>query len=253
MEKVGKYLFMAEPFHCDFSHRLFMGHLGNHLLNAADFHSTDRDFGMTYLNPIHKTWVLSRLAVEMDEMPMQYTKFNVETWVESAMKYFSNRNFRVVGEDGKVYGYGRSVWAMIDTETGQPQDILEIHDGEIVNWIDTEKECPIEKSSRVKMSDKAVLVREIDTYYNDVDVNGHVNSIKYIEHILDLFSIDFYRENKIKRFEIAYVAESYGGDRLSFWQEQTGDNEYCIRITKLSEDGEKTIEVCRCKVVFVKN
>lgn len=253
MEKVGKYLFMAEPFHCDFSHRLFMGHLGNHLLNAADFHSTDRDFGMTYLNPIHKTWVLSRLAVEMDEMPMQYTKFNVETWVESAMKYFTNRNFRVVGEDGKVYGYGRSVWAMIDTETRQPQDILEIHDGEIVNWIDTEKECPIEKSSRVKMSDKAVLVREIDTYYNDVDVNGHVNSIKYIEHILDLFSIDFYRENKIKRFEIAYVAESYGGDRLSFWQEQTGDNEYCIRITKLSEDGEKTIEVCRCKVVFVKN
>lgn len=252
MEKVGKYLFMAEPFHCDFSHCLFMGHLGNHLLNAADFHSTDRDFGMTYLNPIHKTWVLSRLAVEMDEMPMQYTKFNVETWVESAMKYFTNRNFRVVGEDGKVYGYGRSVWAMIDTETRQPQDILEIHDGEIVNWIETEKECPIEKSSRVKMSDKAVLVREIDTYYNDVDVNGHVNSIKYIEHILDLFSIDFYRENKIKRFEIAYVAESYGGDRLSFWQEQTGDNEYCIRITKLSEDGEKTIEVCRCKVVFVK-
>lgn len=252
MEKVGKYLFMAEPFHCDFSHRLFMGHLGNHLLNAADFHSTDRDFGMTYLNPIHKTWVLSRLAVEMDEMPMQYTKFNVETWVESAMKYFTNRNFRVVGEDGKVYGYGRSVWAMIDTETRQPQDILEIHDGEIVNWIEAEKECPIEKSSRVKMSDKAVLVREIDTYYNDVDVNGHVNSIKYIEHILDLFSIDFYRENKIKRFEIAYVAESYGGDRLSFWQEQTGDNEYCIRITKLSEDGEKTIEVCRCKVVFVK-
>ena len=252
MEKVGKYLFMAEPFHCDFSHRLFMGHLGNHLLNAADFHSTDRDFGMTYLNPIHKTWVLSRLAVEMDEMPMQYTKFNVETWVESAMKYFTNRNFRVVGEDGKVYGYGRSVWAMIDTETRQPQDILEIHDGEIVNWIETEKECPIEKSSRVKMSDKAVLVREIDTYYNDVDVNGHVNSIKYIEHILDLFNIDFYRENKIKRFEIAYVAESYGGDRLSFWQEQTGDNEYCIRITKLSEDGEKTIEVCRCKVVFVK-
>lgn len=253
MEKVGKYLFMAEPFHCDFSHRLFMGHLGNHLLNAADFHSTDRDFGMTYLNPIHKTWVLSRLAVEMDEMPMQYTKFNVETWVESAMKYFTNRNFCVVGEDGKVYGYGRSVWAMIDTETRQPQDILEIHDGEIVNWIETEKECPIEKSSRVKMSDKAVLVREIDTYYNDVDVNGHVNSIKYIEHILDLFSIDFYRENRIKRFEIAYVAESYGGDRLSFWQEQTGDNEYCIRITKLSEDGEKTIEVCRCKVVFVKN
>ncbi len=81
MEKTGIYSFMAEPFHCDFSHRLFMGHLGNHLLNAADFHSSDRGFGMAYLNKVHKTWVLSRLAIEMNEMPAQYTKFNVETWV----------------------------------------------------------------------------------------------------------------------------------------------------------------------------
>ena len=50
LDKVGKYEFMAEPFHCDFSKRIFMGHLGNHLLNAADFHSNDRNFGMNYLN-----------------------------------------------------------------------------------------------------------------------------------------------------------------------------------------------------------
>ena len=41
MEKTGKYQFLAEPFHCDFIQRLFMGHLGNHMLNAADFKSND--------------------------------------------------------------------------------------------------------------------------------------------------------------------------------------------------------------------
>ena len=40
MNKIGSYRFMAEPFHCDFSKHLFMGHLGNHMLNAADFHAT---------------------------------------------------------------------------------------------------------------------------------------------------------------------------------------------------------------------
>ena len=85
MEKIGSYRFTAEPFHCDFSNRLFMGHLGNHMLNAADFHATERGFGMDYLNPIHKTWVLSRLAIEINEMPEQYASFNVETWVESLM------------------------------------------------------------------------------------------------------------------------------------------------------------------------
>lgn len=47
LPKTGKYEFMAEPFHCDFSNRLFMGHLGNAMLNAADFHSNDRGYGMS--------------------------------------------------------------------------------------------------------------------------------------------------------------------------------------------------------------
>ena len=80
MPKVGKYLFRSEPFHCDFSKHLLMAHLGNHLLNAADFHSRDRGFGVSYLNTIQRTWVLSRLAVEMFEMPQIYDEFYVETW-----------------------------------------------------------------------------------------------------------------------------------------------------------------------------
>lgn len=250
MDKIGKYEFMAEPFHCDFSGRLFMGHLGNHMLNAADFHSTDRGFGMKYLMTIQRSWVLSRLAIEIEEMPTQYTKFNVETWVEGAMRFFTNRNFRVVGQteqgEEKVYGYGRSVWAMIDTETRQPTDILAINDGALTQWIEKEKPCPIEKGGRVKMSDNAQLVGTIDTHYNDVDINGHINSVKYIEHVLDLWPLNWYKEHQLKRFEIAYVAEAHEGDQLSFYQEQTGEQEYCVRIVRT--DGTET---CRSKLLFV--
>ena len=245
MDKIGVYQFMAEPFHCDFGGRLMMGHLGNHMLNAADFHSTDRGFGMRYLLRINRSWVLSRLAIEMEEMPKMYTKFNVETWVESAMRYFTSRNFRVVGEDGQVFGYGRSIWAMIDTETRQPTDLFAIDNGAINNWIVKDKECPIDKGGRVKMGDEAQLVRTINTNYSDVDINGHINSVKYIEHVLDLWSIDWYREHQIKRFEIAYVAEAHQGDQLSFYKEQIAENEYCVRICK-----DDNVETCRSKVTF---
>ena len=254
MDKVGRYLEMAEPFHCDFSHHLFMGHLGNHMLNAADFHSRDRGFGMDFLNSIKKTWVLSRLAIEMDEMPLQYDKFYVETWVESAMRYFTQRNFRVVSEEGtKVYGYGRSIWAMIDTETRQPTNIFDIDNGAIVNWVEKDKENPISKLTRVQMDDKAELVRSIDTYYNDVDINGHINSVKYIEHVLDLFPIMWYKEHPLKRFDIAYVAEAHQGDRLNFYQEQDAEDvlAFKIRITKSPADGGEEVETCRSKVKFV--
>ena len=251
MDKIGCYEFLAEPFHCDFSQRLFMGHLGNHMLNAADFHSTDRGFGMKYLMTIQRSWVLSRLAIEMDEMPQMYTKFNVETWVESAMRYFTSRNFRVVGQDGKVYGYGRSIWAMIDTESRQPTDIFAIDNGAINNWIVADKECPIDKGGRVKMGDAAQLVATIETKYNDVDINGHINSVKYIEHVLDLWDIAWYREHRLKRFEIAYVAEAHQGDQLSLYREQTAKNEYCVRLAKNDFESNDMVEICRCKLLFL--
>ena len=250
MNKTGKYEFIAEPFHCDFSGRMFLGQLGNQMLNAADFHSTDRGFGMKYLMGIQRSWVLSRLAIEMVEMPEQYEHYSVETWVESAMKFFTQRNFRVSGSDGRVYGYGRSVWAMIDTATRQPTDIFAIDNGAINQWIVDDKPCPIERGGRVKMSDKAEFVGEMEVHYNDIDINGHVNSVKYIEHVLDLWDIAWYREHRLKRFEIAYVAESHQGDKIRFFREQTVDNECCVRLAKTEVGSGKEVEVCRCKLVF---
>jgi hypothetical protein len=83
-----------------------------------------------------------------------------------------------------------------------------------------DKECPIDKGGRVKMGDHAAYVRTIDTHYNDVDINGHINSVKYIEHLLDLWPLSWYNSHTVKRFEIAYVAEAHGGDRLAFYREE---------------------------------
>ena len=51
--KIGTYQFVAEPFHVDFNGRLTMGVLGNHLLNCAGFHASDRDRKSTRLNSSH--------------------------------------------------------------------------------------------------------------------------------------------------------------------------------------------------------
>ena len=78
-----------------------------------------------------------------------------------------------------------------------------------------------------------------------ISVFNHVNSIKYIEHILDLFPMEMFREKRIRRFEMAYVAESYYGDTLSFYREQTGENEYDVEVKKNGSE-----VVVRSKVIF---
>ena len=94
------------------------------------------------------------------------------------------------------------------------------------------------------MNQQAPVIEYV-TKYSDIDINGHVNSIKYIEHILDLFPMDVFKEKSIKRFEMAYVAESYYGDTLSFYLEEKGENEYDIEVKKNNQE-----VVVRSKVIF---
>ena len=248
MEKVERYSYTADTFHCDFNHELCMGHLGNAMLNAADVHSTVRNFGMTYLNTIHKTWVLSRLAIELTEIPVEHTPLYIETWVENAMKYFTKRNWCIKSEDGKVYGYGKSIWAMIDTETREPQDILAVHDGKIRDYLYPEYPCEMADVSRVRTPEMTEYV-EFKVKYSDIDVNGHLNSMKYVDHVMDMFSLDHYRDYQLRRLEIAYVAEGHFGDTVRIYHMDEGNETYAFRMCRVEDDGAET-ELSRIQLFF---
>ena len=241
--KIGTYKFVAEPFHVDFTGKLTMGVLGNHLLNCAGFHASERGFGIAEINENHYTWVLSRLAIELEDMPRQYEDFSIHSWIENVYRLFTDRNFELVNKDGKTIGYARSVWAMISMETRKPADLFTLH-GESLNYYASDRECPIAKPGRIRVA-PSEPVAEYLTKYSDIDINGHVNSIKYIEHILDLFPMETFKEKSIRRFEMAYVAESYYGDTLSFYLEQKTENEYDIEVKKNNQE-----VVVRSKVIF---
>lgn len=244
----ARYNFLAEPFHCDFNNHLFLGHLGNHMLNAADYHSSERGCGMAWLNQHHLTWVLSRLAIEMQEMPVSYGQFAVETWVESVMRFFTSRNYAVTGSQGKVLGYGRSIWAMIDTRTRQPVDILSVRDGLVARYVDHDLPCPIAPASRVRMGEGA-LCSSARMGYTDIDLNGHVNSVKYIDHVLDLWPLSWHKAHGVKRLDVAYVAEAHSGDTLDFYMEEEQELTFCVSVRRHVEEG-TAVEVCRCRVEF---
>ena len=243
--KIGTYQFVAEPFHVDYTGHLTIGVLGNHLLNVAGFHSHDRGFGIDRLNKEHYTWVLSRLALEMYDLPMQYESFTIETWVENVYRLFTDRNFAVLNKEGKAIAYARSVWAMIDTETRKPVDLMAIHDGDIAGYI-CDKDCPIDKPSRIKVNSKEP-VAILPVKYSDMDINGHVNSIRYIEHILDLFPVDAFKEKRVRRFEMAYVAETMATDTMAYYMDKVDDDNFDIEVKKNQTD-----VVCRSKVIFDK-
>ena len=244
-QKVGSYDFVVEPFCSDFRGHMSIGVLGNLLLNVAEFHASDRGFGIVTINEGHYTWVLSRLVLEfLDDTPCKTEKFTIQTWVESVYRLFTERDFAILDSSGTPTGYARSVWAMIDIDTRKPVDLLSMHEGGITYYI-CDKPCPIERPGKVKNT-TATPVATRDIKYSDIDINGHVNSIKYIDHILDLFPLDLYKTRRVKRFEIAYANESHYGDTLQFYCDDKGAGEYHVEVKK--DDGEI---ICRSKVIFI--
>ena len=133
---------------------------------------------------------------------------------------------------------------MINLNTRKPADLLTLHEGSITDYV-CDEPCPIDKPSRIKVlatEPAAVLTAK----YSDIDINGHVNSIRYIEHILDLFPIELFKTKRIRRFEVAYVAESYYGDQLSLFLDDAGNDHYQVEVRK--QGGEVA---CRAKVDFI--
>ena len=241
--KIGTYKFVAEPFSCRLYRTADNGSIGQPFVELCGFPCQrprfwhrDSKRGQLYLGIV-------RLAVELDEMPYQYENFSVQTWVENVYRLFTDRNFAIIDKDGKKIGYARSVWAMINLNTRKPADLLTLHGGSIVDYV-CDEPCPIEKPSRIKVtSDQPIAT--LTAKYSDIDINGHVNSIRYIEHILDLFPIELYKTKRIRRFEMAYVAESYFGDELSFFCDEVNANEFHVEVKKNGNE-----VVCRSKVIF---
>ena len=245
MEKIATTRHICEPFHCDYSGHLTLGVLGNHLLNCAGQHASARGFGMARLNQEDHTWVLSRMAIEFEELPRQYEAFEIDTWVENVYRLFTDRNFALRNSEGRTLGYARTVWAMIGMTSRKPMDVEHLYGGLIPSYICPEHECPIEKPGRIKVTAKEPSGSFV-ARYSDIDINGHVNSIRYIEHVMDLFTIDYLRQHRLYRFEIAYVSESYEGDKLNLFVTKEADETCSVEVRQAVTE----IPVCRCKLLF---
>ena len=239
-QKRQDYSFQIQPQYVDFQFRATMASLGDILLTAAQFNADDNGFGLRRLNEMECSWVLSRIAIEMKRFPEQYENIQVETWVEEVGRANTTRNFCIRDEKNEIIGNACSVWVFFDMKTRRAKD-LQTLDG-IQGFANGEAGL-IEKPIRLG----AVEGKEYDGFkvkYSDIDINGHVNSIRYIQWISDCFSLDCYRKSPVKRFEINYLNEMLYDDLVKIVGMKADDNDFRFEIHKDSKI------TCRARVVF---
>lgn len=212
------------------------------LLEAATQHAESWQVGYSTLIGQSQGWVLARMAVEMETYPSIYEEVEIETWIEGFNPHFSSRNFCVKRSDGHIYGHVRSIWSVIDMVS---RTSVDLNSFARLEQYASDRACPIGGLSKIR----SVTVENPVSYavrYTDLDLNRHMNSIKYIEHMLDLFPLEQYDRNRMARFEINYVSETLDKSVLQVHHRAGEKGEVLIEIKNSDSVG-----LCRGKIIFL--
>lgn len=220
--RIGAYEFKVEPFSDDFNGQISWRSLGELLLRCAQRHADSHGFGFGVHSPEHLSWVFSRLIIQMERRPRTLERFVIKTWACEIFRQFTTRLFVVEDAGGKPIGFARSVWALIDVQTRQPADLAHLPGGSFYDTLVPAPDFPISGPGRIRVAEVSHSAEHVVSY-TDLDVNGHLNSIRAIDIALDMKPAEFHRSHEAARIEMAYAKESLPGETLSVVCDDTSD------------------------------
>lgn len=234
--------YFLTPAECNPQQRMPLTLLINRLIEVATLAANRIGTGWAYLKQFHQTWVLSRVAVEMRRYPGVNDNYTITTWISAINRLFTERDFEITDGSGEIIGYARTVWAVLDTRTRSACDISGMM---WVSELVPDRICPVEKPGRL-LPVKEYTSTEYRFTYCDLDFNRHVNSSRYIELLLNQWSLDFHDSNRLTRFEIAYLKEAYYDQEVSVRLSQAPNALSPTRAELVSEG----VSLCRASLTF---
>jgi medium-chain acyl-[acyl-carrier-protein] hydrolase len=188
----------------DFTKKLNVGSLTNMFIQSAWHHAEALDFGMDFMHSNGTVWMLSRLRIILHSRPAWNQKVLMTTWPKGIHRVFYQRDFEVLNGCGSVAAAGTSEWLIIDVKARRPK--LFNADSHIFNSANVRHavESPV-PVIEISGNDKEEFTRKV--MYSDIDLNAHLTTTRYIDWILDTFSIDYLRDNSCKEITLNFIRE----------------------------------------------
>lgn len=196
------------------------------IIDIATHHANAWGVGYAHLIKNRQAWVLSRVTVEMARWPHVNEDYTIFTWIEDYNNHFSQRVFEVQDQDGNPIGYARTIWMVIDLDKRTAVDIASLaYIRENVH----DRPCPIEPQTRLR---PIVEGRETehDFGYVECDLNQHVNTVRYLELIMNQFDLSYYDKNVPRRLEMAFVKETHYGEHATLRIAEQAPDDWRINI-----------------------
>ena len=211
----------VEPQDVDFTLRATLASLGGTILNIAGTDAQTKGFGVDVLGEQNLSWVLSRFAMEFDSRPQQYSRYKVATWISDYNRVLSTRNFTLTDAGGCEFGRAVSQWCLLDLTTRSAVD-MSATAGMHSQWV-VDAPPPAERPRKIRPLTEAAAEMTHRVAYSDIDFNRHMNTMRYIELMIDMLPVELPSGNGRVRFDVNFMHESVLGQMLMVAAAAEGD------------------------------
>lgn len=196
----------------DFMKKLKLSAAFNYFQEIAGLHSDQLGIGF---NTIQKergvVWVLIRIRMDIMKYPIWNDEITVETWPQIPRKFDFDRDFLIKDMHGNTIAKAVSTWVILDAETHnlRKSEVIAIDYPPIIN--ERAIDCILGK---LKPSSEPEIAYKRVIGCSDIDMNGHLNNSKYIDFIMDCFTMDELKKYHAQSIQVNYMSEALPGDTV---------------------------------------
>lgn len=203
-------------------------------------HSSMEGFGFTQLQEQGLFWVLSRVYVEINQIPQWTDKIKLTTWHSGTDGVFALRDFTIHNHEGRKLISATSSWLVVDIETRRPKRPQSIN----MPFAETHPNRALNTNPQKvnQMSGEDFSSTEVTSQLSDIDINGHINNTKYLEWVVNSFSSDLYAEHLVKSLQINFLSEGFLGETFTVKVAHSNRNKFLSEIIR-KEDQKRMFAV----------
>ena len=239
MNTTWKEHYKLRTFDVDLTNHVKISSIFNFMQEAASNNADSLGFGYDQLIEDQLFWVLSRVKIELNPLPSLGDEIMIETWPRGIDKIFALRDFLFYNAKNILIGKATTSWLMLDGKTKRPvrPDTLaeRIPPLGIKNAI--EQVC-----GKIETVSDLDLIHEVRVGYTDIDINQHLNNVRYIEYILNCFQAESYKNNRIKSLQVNFLSESRYNDAIRIFKAGAGMDASGYYIEGLNQNEQKVFQ-----------
>ena len=196
---------------------------------VAGAHANELGIGFDDLLKKQLLWVLVKVKFEIVNPIKMHQSVIVKTWPLPAGRVTLQREYLIEDSEGKTLVRGSSEWVTMHSEKRRIVPSTDIYP------LQEFCEDKMFEGKFVKVSDFTVNSpsAEVVPAFCDLDMNGHVNNIKYADYVLNTLNLS---DESVKAFQLDFHREVQKNTKLSIFLEKNSEQ---ILAKGVNDRGEK--------------